>query len=513
LTKKFANYVVLYQYDYFAGYPMKLIKGFFSAVVLLVATLSSGQQTDRPDLPFFFPKGLQQTTDPLRQREEYLHIFQATWACNQGGGLGTTIPGSDSISVVTDVVSTSSVTENPAKMKIVIDHAYKMPDGRIRYTSLCDQYFITDAQLKVVEDSLKALTIDAAKRDNDFYSVIADKAISARAAKLGLKREELVAQLDEKVPGYNVTFRELHRLPKPSKPSDFIPRELHLGYNPPLGGILGVTWLNTGVIYYNPNAWMTDYVNTIPKVMQHEMVHGNINFEKFPMSEAFDVELMASLPEMLYPENETDYPSHGYAADIRELAEIYYGFDWDQFHQDTVKFDFAGNIVYDDKNYLYYYTLLDVIKKEMMTFYMNETIPEFYSDPVWWSAVNDIRGDNNSVFRMTMALHYNPTILGSAAKTMDWLNSHSEEIKEIGDEAFKKGLGGGGGMMMGDLTHVPPYLVEQYNRTFTAQERQNIEAYFAQHPEKLNELQKMPPAEALQFIGTFKSNLKGMVKP
>jgi len=484
-----------------------------AAALVLLAGAAFSQTVMPAAQPFFFPKGILQTTDPLRQREEYMHIFQATWACNQGNphALDVTIPGSDSISVVTDVVSTSSVTENPAKMKIIIDHAYKLPDGRIRYTSMCDQYFITPEQLQTVEDALTQIVVSAAKRDNDFYSVVADKAVTARAAKLGLKREELVAQLDEKVPGYNITFRELHRLPKSSKASDFVPRELHLGYNPPLGGILGVTWLNTGVIYYNPNAWMTDYVNGIPKVMQHEMVHGNINIEKFPMSEAFDVELMASLPEMLYPENETDYPSHGYAADIRELAEIYYGFDWDQFRQDTVKFDFAGNIVYNDENYLYYYKQIDTIKAEMLTFFENDTIPEFYSDPVWWSATNDIRGDNNSVFRMTMALRYNPTILGSAAKTIDWLESHREEIKEIGDRAFQKGLSGnqGGGM---DMITASPYLVDQYNRMFTANEREAIETFFREHPEKLAEVQKMSPVEALQFLGTFKSNSKGMVK-
>jgi hypothetical protein len=484
-------------------------------VPFLLLAVSAFSQNMPTAQPFFFPQGIQQTTDLLRQREEYMHIFQGTWACNQGGngGLGTTLPGSDSISVVTDVVSTSSVTENPAKMKIVIDHAYKMPDGRIRYTSLCGQYYITEDQLKVVEDTLTQIAVIAAKRDNVFYGVVAEKATTARAAKLGIKREELVAQLDEKVPGYNITFRELHRLPKPSKASDFIPRELHLGYNPPLGGILGVTWLNTGVIYYNPNAWMTDYVNTVPKIMQHEMVHGNINFEKFPMSEAFDVELMADMPIVLYSENTTDFPTHGYATDIRELAEIYYGFDWDQFRSDTVKFDFAGNIVYDDAKYVYYYKQIDTIKAEMLTFFMDETIPEFYSDPVWWSAVNDIRGDNNSVFRMTMALHYNPTILGSAAKTMDWLESHREEIKEIGDGAFRKGLGGDKGGMVMDMSRIPPSLVSQYNSMFTAQERENIETFFRAHPEKLAELQHMSPVEALQFLGTFKSNSKGMVQP
>lgn len=175
------------------------------AVLSLLAGTMLGQAMPSYQ-PFFFPKGLQQTTDPLRQREEYMHIFQATWNCNQGNphSLDVTIPGSDSITIVTDVASTSSITENPAKLKIVIDHAYKLPDGRIRYTSMCDQYFITQDQLDGTVSALKELTVSASKRDNDFYSVVLDKAITARAAKLGFKREELIAQLDEKVPGQPV---------------------------------------------------------------------------------------------------------------------------------------------------------------------------------------------------------------------------------------------------------------------------------------------------------------------
>ncbi len=483
----------------------------FVASLLLLAGVAFSQNTPT-EQPFFFPKGIQQTTDPLKQRIEYEHIFQATWVCTQGMGSGTPfnlVPGSDSYSVVTDVVSTSSVTENPAKLKVVIDHLYKMPDGRYRYTSLCDQFFVTEDQVKLLVDTLVRLTVAAANRDNTFYMVIADRSVEVRAQKLGIKKSELVAQLDETVPGYNIKFRELHRLPKPSKPSDFIPRELHLGYNPPLGGILGVTWLNTGVIYYNPEAWMTDYVSTVPKIMQHEMVHGNINFEKFPMSEAFNVETMADMPIVLYPENTIDFQNHGYAKDLREFSEIYYDFDWDQYEQDTVKFNFEGNLVFDDSNYLYYYKQIEQIKAEMLKFYMNVTIPEFYSDPMWWSAVNDIRGDDNSVFRMTLALHYNPTILGGAKPTMEWLNAHSEEIKEIAKEAFAAGLAGkkGGPMMM-----APPYLVDQYNRMFTADERKNIEAYFTEHPEKLQEIKKMTPAEMFQFLGTFKTTKKGIAQ-
>ena len=284
---------------------------------------------------------------------------------------------------------------------------------------------------------------------------------------LASRRKSWSKQLDEKVPGYNVTYRELNQLMKPSHPSDFVPRELHLGFNPPLGGILGVTWLNTGVIYYNPDAWITDYLNGIPKVMQHEMVHGNINIEKWPMSAAFDVEFMASLPEMLYAENPTDFPSHGYAADIRELAQIYFGMDWAEMRKQIVKMDYAGNIVYDDEKYLYYYKQIDLVKAEMMKFFMDVTIPEFYSDPVWWSAINDVRGDNNTVFRITMADHYQICSLGGCAASQEWLETHKDEIIEIAKRALEAGLGKD--RSNGDFKdRVSPWMIEQYNRMFTA---------------------------------------------
>ena len=485
-----------------------MLKRFFLVLLLISVTPLLGQTTvnSLKEQPFFFPKGMYRTTDPLRQREEYERIFMATSKCTQGSQgdvIQTLIPGSDSLSVQTSVVSTDSVTENPAKMKIILDHYLRLADGRIRVTNLCGQDFISEDQLKVVENELQAIVVDAAQRDNDFYNLIYDKAITARAEKLGVKKSELEKELDEPVPDYpQITFRELNRLPKPSKPSDFIPRELHLGFNPPLGGILGVTWLNTGVIYYNPNAWMTDYLNGIPKVMQHEMIHGNINIEKFPMSEAFDVELMASLPMMLYTENTTDLPTHSYAADIRELAEVYFNMDWAQMKRDIVKFDFAGNVQYDDQKYEYYYGQIETVKKEMMTFFQNVTIPEFYSDPVWWSAINDLRGDNNTVFRITMADHYQATILGGAKATMEWENQNRDLIYQIAQEATAKALAP---KKNGQAMMITPYMQEEYDRLFTPQERDTIQKYFTQHPDQLDNLRKMTPAEAIQFMQRFKT--------
>src|SRR5271167_1406989 len=481
----------------------KLLLASLTLLFIFAGSASAQSQS----LPFFFPKGFHQTTDPIQQREEYVRWLNSTWHCNQGdpNGMGATIPGSDSIRIVTSVVSTSSVTENPAKMTMVFDHYIKMPDGTIRYSDLCHTEIITQAQFDVVSAGLQKQAVDAAQRDHDFYVIIYEKSIEARAAKLGISKAELVKTLDEKVPGYNVTWREVHRIPKPMHASDFVPRELHLGFNPPLGGILGVTWLNTGVIYYNPDAWITDYLNGIPKVMQHEEVHGNVNIEKWPLSEAFDVELIASIPEMLYPENQTDFPSHGYAKDIRELAQIYYGFDWDEMHKQIVKYDFAGNIVYDDAKYVYYYKQIDQIKAEMLKFFVDFTIPEYESDPVWWSAVNDIRGDNNTVFRITMADHYQICSLGGCAASDEWLSTHRDEIMEIAKRAYAAGLGKNrGGGDFSSSGHVTPWMVEQYNRMFTPAEQVKIEQYFRQHPEQLKNLRTMTPAEAVQFMMRFK---------
>ena len=492
-----------------------LFKRLLAALVLFTGLALGQTQTPASDssaqLPFFFPAGFKQTIDPLEQRTEYVRWLNSTWHCNQGdpNGMGGTIPGVDSIRVQTDVVSTDSVTENPAKMLMVFDHYVRMPDGRVRYSDLCHTEIITDAQFQTVVNGLKQQAVVAAHRDNEFYSKIQRRAVEVRAAKVGLKNEEFIKELPEQVPDTKITYAELNQIMKPSRDSDFIPRELHLGFNPPLGGILGVTWLNTGVIYYNPDAWITDALNGVPKVMQHEMVHGNINIEKWPMSEAFDVELMASLPEMLYLENTTDFPSHGYAKDIRELAQIYYGLDWAEMHKQVVKFDYAGNTEFDPVAYKHYYAEIERVKAEMMKFFMDVTIPEFYSDPVWWSAINDVRGDNNTVFRITMAQHYQICSLGGCAASQQWLEEHKDEIIEIAKRALDAGLGKD--RSNGKFNDVSPWMIDQYNKMFTPAEQANIEAYFKLHPDQLKNLQKMSPVEAVQFMQRFKfSTMQGV---
>src|SRR5271155_6119022 len=163
------------------------------AALILVAGVAFGQtQTPAPDiypgkpdinpaqqekinqastaLPFFFPVGFYKTTDPLKQREEYVRWLNSTWNCNQGNpnGMGATIPGSDSIRIVTNVVSTDSVTENPAHLTMVFDHYIKQADGTIRYSDLCHTEIITQAQFDVVSAGLLKQAVDAAQPHHYF---------------------------------------------------------------------------------------------------------------------------------------------------------------------------------------------------------------------------------------------------------------------------------------------------------------------------------------------------------
>ena len=143
--------------------------------------------------------------------------------------------------------------------------------------------------------------------------------------------------------------------------------------------------------------------------------------------------------------------------------------------------------------------------EEMLKFFVDVTIPEFESDPIWWSAVNDFRGDNNTVFRVTMADHYQICSLGGCAASSEWLETHKDDIMQIAKRAFAAGMGKN--RAGGDFgSRVTPFMVEQYNRMFTPAEQAKIELYFRQHPEQLKNLRTMTPVEAVEFMQRFKGS-------
>lgn len=461
-------------------------------------------QNTQKELPFYFPEGMIQTSDPVDQFAEYQRFLAATSGCNQGDLMksGTLLADNRAIKVETDIDSTSSITNNKAKLEVVFDNQVRVGD-KIRVTMLCGQQFITEDQFKIEKDDFIEYAIQARDADYEYYQDLTERAIKARAEKLGIKVDEFKKILDDKDPNYGITFRELHRIPNPMKRSDFMPRELHLGYNTEIPGIFGVTWLNTGVVYINPQARMLDYLIGKPVVSQHEFIHSNSNMQKFPMSGGFDAELFASIPEMLIPEDQIDLFFHSYPRDLRELAWIYFGFNYKQVRKEITKFDFAGSVTVDEEKYRHYFSEQNRIKKEMYDFFRDVVLPEFYSDPLWWSAMNERRGDQNSIFRIMMAGYYDPTIFGGHVNTMKWLSTIPEDkLKDMARSSFEE---------QGDKSNddfssgmknfkAPQFLIDQYKRLFTEKEQNSIREYFVKHLEVGERIMKMNFKEILKFL-------------
>jgi hypothetical protein len=495
-------------------------------------------------LPFYFPEGVVQTADPVKQMQEYVRYITATYYKFQGRGERSSrlIPGSDSIVVETNIDSTTSIASDKVqKCKIVLDHFVRMPDGRIRVTQLADQFYITEEELRVVVDDLTALIKQASEGNFEFYKDLADTAMKARAAKIltptksltdtSMKSPtesvgvtavstELIAfkkMLEDKDPIYQeVTIRDLHYLPKPVRVSDFVPKELHLGYNVELEGILGVCWLNSGVIYYNPQARILDYLTGRPKVLQHEMVHCNYNLEKFPFASGFDAELFAMFPEVFFEENKTDLFFHHYCADLRELCEIYFGFDFTEARKQIFKYNLAGSTIIDEAKYKEYFAKVEDIKKELAHVVKNYIIPEFYSDPLWWSSMNDKLRDKNSLFWIMMAKHYKPTILGtskenSARETSIWISAHHEEIMQMAKKSYNgSGMDGKLSIVVGGQKFSQS-LIRELSNFLAPEDRKIVSEYFEENPRALEKISKMSINQAVDFIKTISRKRTGVM--
>lgn len=474
---------------------------------LISALPSSAQQKE---LPWYFPPGVIQTNDPVKQRQEYLRYLAAQYNCYQGNrGVSRLILGNDSIRVVTNVVSTATAT--PTKLTLVFDHYVRVGD-KIRVTTLCGQQLITEEEFKVVSDDLLSQALLSRDKDFEYYRRLTDRAVKSRAEELGISEGDFRKQLDEKVPDQpDVTYRELNQIPRPQKPSDFVPKEIHLGYNPEMPGVLGVAWLNIGLVYYNPQARVRDYLVNHPGVLMHEIIHSNTNLQDFPLTEGFDVELIASIPEMLVPENQMDFFFHGYASDIRKIVKIYFGFKFDQAWDEIVRHNAGGQLFVDEAKYRLYFGQLEQVKSTLLKFYEEVVLPEFYSKRLWWTAMNDRRKDDNSVFRIMMSHYFDRTGLGGHAETTKWEATNNDTIYRIAKESFEEmGRNGSSSDTMENM-RVPQFLVNLYKNNFTDSERLKIEKYFRDHPAELKDI-VAHPEKVVEYMKMFQSQSNGGVK-
>lgn len=385
-------------------------------------------------------------------------------------------------------------------------------DGdRTRYTSFGGQYFITEKQFQELVDFTDKAIKGAVEIDYAFWGQLERDAVAIAAKADGKTEDEFRKYLERKDPlNPSMTFRDLRHIPPILEHKDFIPfRELHIGLTPEIPSVLGVAWLNTGIVYYTPVAIIRDYLMDSPVVLAHELVHTNRKLQGVPLVWGFDAETMASVPDMLVASDYLDLQQHSYASNFRELIWVYFRFDFEQAQKEIVKNILVGNLQIDRQKFDEYSQKLEVAKAELRNAF-KKVMAEFYSAPVWWTALNDKLADNNSVFRIMMASMYNPTLLGGEEATIKWLKSNEYKIKRWSNEAWDKsgstanGVSAGAAVSEEDRERRASLLVLSHIQSLYGVSDENISSFLKFHKiSSLKELFTWGPDKLKKAIKEF----------
>jgi hypothetical protein len=159
-----------------------------------------------------------------------------------------------------------------------------------------------------------------------------------------------------------------------------------------------------------------------------------------PLGWGLDLELMASISEMLLENDHLHLWNHGYAVEFREWTQVFFGFRFEQARDEIVKrpaWMSMGNIVIDEEKFNEYSLKLN-LGKQALKAALKTGVEWLYSNPLYWSAMNDKTVDNNFVFRVALAATYNPTLLGGEEATTRWLEARKYRIKEMIDKAWEE---------------------------------------------------------------------------
>ena len=177
-----------------------------------------------------------------------------------------------------------------------------------------------------------------------------------------------------------------------------------------------------------------------PLVLAHEFVHANKKLQNLPLGWGFDLETMASIPDMLFEDDHLDLWTHSYSTMFRELIWVFYGFRFEQAMDEIVKrpsWLSMGNEVWDEEKFNELSLKLNIAKKALQEAFL-VVVGQHYSTQIFWTAMNDKVVDDNFVFSVMMSALYNPTLLGGEGPTMKWNEAHAPRIKEMMNKAWEE---------------------------------------------------------------------------
>lgn len=215
------------------------------------------------------------------------------------------------------------------------------------------------------------------------------------------------------------------------KQADFVPKKFIYGPIP----ALGMCYLNSGWVYYDPKARILDYMDPIPNILIHECEHRNTKLQRMPFAFAFDAETWASLP-IMEKSDPLQFLVHPYYEDVRGVSKVLFGFDSKVAFEKSF-FVTEGGVQPDKKRLTEYISNIKKISTVIQNTALEEFIPEYYSHFSFWSTVNDKLKDKNAAFKLYMYMNYEPTVLGGAMPTRKWLEKNKVVIEDAAKEALE----------------------------------------------------------------------------
>jgi hypothetical protein len=198
---------------------------------------------------------------------------------------------------------------------------------------------------------------------------------------------------------------------------------------------LGVSYTDSGIVAINPRARVRDFITGVPITLMHEMTHRNQKLQHSPLMYKLDAELWASLPELPH-EDLMHFLYHPYVEDIRKIAKICFNFDSELAEVDITNLDLMMGREFDEQTVRDYIQRVNEIRDAVGKVAFSKYITEFYTHPDYYSALNDVLKDKNAAFKLTMYMHYHPTLLGGPEKTRDFILENEELFEKKAREVI-----------------------------------------------------------------------------
>ncbi|MBI4142165.1 hypothetical protein HY484_04525 [Candidatus Woesearchaeota archaeon] len=302
----------------------------------------------------------------------------------------------------------------------------------------------------VVQDHINYLT-EAATLMEQRFKTPSQKIMQAVEANLRKQKKlpddkKLEDILNEKIQGYEgITIRDVLFVPPQTMTAkEFLPPHYYFGTLPSSqmrGSILGVTYLNTGVVGIDPKARILDHINGVPIILMHEMMHNNKELQGLPLVFYFDAELYAELSQIANMDY-LEISRHHYLEVPRRLNKLLFSFDSDLAFENVRDFTIMPGMKLEDtdnyKKLRKTISVLNNITSTLQTTALDEFFPEFYASPHYWVVVNEFHRDGAAAFKIFNYAKFEPTSLKGPEATRKFMEENRDVIIETSEKVLNE---------------------------------------------------------------------------